>query len=385
MSDDTARIRAALDDARGLAEALGLLDGRRGRDWQSQPGGVLVLCPWHDERSPSCSITLGSDGTVRVRCFGCNATGDGLSLVAVRHGLDLRREFCRVLEAAAAHAGVAPPQRLDRAPDWHHAPLRPIVRRAGAGEALEARGGDVDGIASALSDLAPVSADPVALGYLRSRGLARTCAASWWSLPADDAAREALRAAIIERVGLEAWQSSGLAAESGAWSWAWCGPRLVIPWCAPNGTVETLQGRYLGNAPGNARKYVFPRGRRPRWPWGVERLEETGDDTALALVEGAIDAVSMTALARRSGADVFALALPGVSAWDARWLRLFARRRCIVALDGDKAGERAVADVFARLAAVARRDDARRPLVTVRTPSRGKDWNDALCAATEAA
>ena len=83
--------------------------------------------------------------------------------------------------------------------------------------------------------------------------------------------------------------------------------------------------------------------------------------------------------------DVFALALPGVSAWDARWLRLFARRRCIVALDGDKAGERAVADVFARLAAVARRDDARRPLVTVRTPSRGKDWNDALCAATEAA
>ena len=65
MSDDTAHIRAALDDARGLAEALGLLDGRRGRDWQSQPGGVLVLCPWHDERSPSCSITLGPDGTVR--------------------------------------------------------------------------------------------------------------------------------------------------------------------------------------------------------------------------------------------------------------------------------------------------------------------------------
>lgn len=392
MSDDAdvSRIKSALDDPRALAEALDLLDGPRGKAWETQHGGgVMVLCPWHGERSPSCSITRGPDGGVRVKCFGCNATGDGLSLVAQRHGLDLRREFRAVLDLAAQYAGVAPPSRRERPSAPFEAVARPMVRRALPAPAEALDDGAVDAVAEALADLAPVTGDRAAMAYLRARGLDRSTALGWYSLPADDAARARLLAAVVERVGAARWASCGLAADGNAarWSWAWSGPRVVIPWCAPNGAVESLQGRLTVPERDGARKYVFPRGRRPRWPFGVEALDEAGEDTAVALVEGAVDAVSFNLLARRAGADAVALAVPGVSAWDARWLRLFARRPCIVALDADRAGAAAVAEARTRLAAVARRDERRRPMVTVRAPAGGvKDWNEALVArSTEAA
>lgn len=390
MNDDAdvARIKSALDDPYALAEALRLLDGVRGREWKKQHGGVYVLCPWHGDREPSCSITRGPDGTVRVHCFSCKQGGDGLTLIAQRHGLDLRREFREVLELAAQYGGVAPPSRRERPSAPFEATVRPMVRRAPPPPPVDREDGVIDAVADALVDLAPVTGDAAAMGYLRDRGLAQTVAVGWYAIPGDHVERERLRAALVERVGLAAWASSGLASDDdGGWSWAWSGPRLVIPWCAPNGAVETLQGRLIGEARGKVSKYVFPRERRPRWPFGVERLDDAGPDTAVAIVEGAIDAVSFNALARRGGADAVALAVPGVSAWDARWLRLFARRPCIVALDADRAGAAAVDEARARLAAVARRDDRRRPMVTVRAPAGGvKDWNDALRArAAEAA
>ena len=97
MSDDADRIRYALNDARALCDALGLLEGHIGRGWSKQAGGVMVRCPWHDEKSPSCSVTRGPDGTVRVRCFGCGATGDALTLIAEVQHIDRHRDFVEVL------------------------------------------------------------------------------------------------------------------------------------------------------------------------------------------------------------------------------------------------------------------------------------------------
>lgn len=385
---DADRIKAALDDARGLCDALGLLDGRRGKDWHPQAGGAIVLCPWHDERSPSCSVSRGRDGTVRVKCFGCGATGDALSLVAVRHNRDLAGDFREVLDIAAALAGVALPERLDR-PAGYAPPVRAIARRTEAAPVEAPEDGSVDAVAYALADLAPVTRDRAALGYLAGRGLGGSVARGWYALPGDETARTRLRDAIVERVGAEAWASSGLSSiegpREGLWSYAWHGPRVVIPWRAPNGTVEALQGRLMGAESKSVRKYVFPRGRRPRWPFGVEGIADLGADTAVAVVEGAVDAVSFNLLAGAAGADAYAVAVPGVSAWDARWLRLFARRPCIVGLDADKAGDAAMGEMRARLASVARRDANRRPMVTVKRPRSGKDWNDALTARAPAA
>jgi hypothetical protein len=122
-------LRQALDDVPRLLAALGLDKGAR---WQAGRRGALVLCPAHAENTPSCSVTLGRDRTVRVRCFGCDYSGDVLHLVARASGLDVRQDFRRVLERAAELAGVwfehgasAPHVRLVEPPPAH--PPRPEV------------------------------------------------------------------------------------------------------------------------------------------------------------------------------------------------------------------------------------------------------------------
>ena len=97
LSSDTDTIESALSDPE---KVLGLLDGAK-----RQAHGYLILCPWHSERTPSCSVKLASDGTISAHCFGCDAGGDVSSLVAAARGLDARRNFGRVVELAADLAG----------------------------------------------------------------------------------------------------------------------------------------------------------------------------------------------------------------------------------------------------------------------------------------
>ena len=62
----------------------------------------------------SCSIRRCADGTIAAQCFGCHATGDTLDIIAAVRGLDRRRDFRRVLEEAAALAGVDLEEREPR-------------------------------------------------------------------------------------------------------------------------------------------------------------------------------------------------------------------------------------------------------------------------------
>ncbi len=99
--DQVRQIRRRLSDPATVLHLLGLT--RRSR---RQPRGVMVLCPFHKERTPSCSVRVGKDGTLQVKCHGCQNGGDVFSLIAAVHRLELRREFGRVLEVAACLAGV---------------------------------------------------------------------------------------------------------------------------------------------------------------------------------------------------------------------------------------------------------------------------------------
>lgn len=102
-----AEIKRALSDPRRLVELLELTEGMK-----TQARGVSVRCPLHAENNPSCSVTSGEDGGVRVRCFaGCdfggpNGGGDELNLVAAVSGLSIKTDFPEVLRRAAALAGV---------------------------------------------------------------------------------------------------------------------------------------------------------------------------------------------------------------------------------------------------------------------------------------
>jgi hypothetical protein len=99
--DHAEEIRRSLTDPVRIARALGMLEGAK-----PQASGVTVRCPWHDDGTPSCSLTIGTHGTLRAKCFACGAAGDVLALVAVRYGLDCRRDFPAVLLATAEVGGL---------------------------------------------------------------------------------------------------------------------------------------------------------------------------------------------------------------------------------------------------------------------------------------
>jgi hypothetical protein len=71
-----------------------------------QVRGLLILCLWPRERSPSCSVRTAPDGTIGVRCFGCGVTGDVFHLVAVAHALDVQRDLPEVLDLATELAST---------------------------------------------------------------------------------------------------------------------------------------------------------------------------------------------------------------------------------------------------------------------------------------
>jgi hypothetical protein len=161
--DYAAEIRRTLVNPRAVCDRLGLLKGA-----QTQTGhGVTIVCPAHGERTPSCSVTIGRDGTLRFRCFGCSATGDVLTLIATVHDLDLRSDFKAVLLEAAELAGLGQiveelndrkpyeprplPELPEPGPERDYPPLAEV-------EALWALAG-------------PVASDPASGGHLVGRGL----------------------------------------------------------------------------------------------------------------------------------------------------------------------------------------------------------------------
>lgn len=390
MTDQARQVREHLTDAHALCDALGLLSGRRGRDWMRQSRGVMILCPWHDERSPSCSVVRAEDGTIAARCHGCGATGDALSLVAAALHLEIARDFPEVLREAAHIAGI----HLDDVSDgWR--PRTPPPRPPPPPEVEPLDDETFAELARVLLEgcslLAPEGRDVA--DYLIGRRLGRLALAEGWgALPGGVAELEALRARIVSAVGDDAWIRSGLAIRSerrrGAWVWAT--HRLVIPWRDPDGRVQTIQRRCIGTPPEGAGKYLFPSGRPARWPYGVDRITPGGDVERLAYVEGAVDVLALRALCPSQGLDADVIGLPGVQSWrgarSSAWAELARGRIAVLALDLDpraKAAENVEAmrqAMFADLgAAGAVRIDRWDP------PEGSKDWADAWESARKVA
>jgi hypothetical protein len=119
VSFNLADIKARLADPLAVASLLGLAGIRR------QAGGCVVLCPAHDEKAPSCSLTVAKSGELRARCFSCGWSGDVLGLVAAVRGLSTRSDFAAVVKEAAELAGVEPERRAS--PRMSAPPVPPIV------------------------------------------------------------------------------------------------------------------------------------------------------------------------------------------------------------------------------------------------------------------
>jgi hypothetical protein len=88
------RLRAHLTNVVWLCTDLGLGAGAR-----SQPHGLMVRCPWHQDMTPSCSVR-STDAGIYARCFACGAKGDVFALIAQVRGLHIRTQFAAVLREA---------------------------------------------------------------------------------------------------------------------------------------------------------------------------------------------------------------------------------------------------------------------------------------------
>lgn len=207
---------AALGPA-ALVERLG-----HGEHARRSGGGVMIRCPWHVERSPSCSVRLATDGAIAVHCFGCGQGGDALALVAAARALDVRRDFRRVLADAADLARV----RLEtpRAP----APRLPKP--------------SADDFAALWSSCGVVCDDRELSDALRRRKLAL----------AEVADRDLARA-LPTSGALPRW------ARFARKSWAEVGNRLLVPMYDAAGRLASLHARYLGDEP----RDVPPKGLSP--------------------------------------------------------------------------------------------------------------------------
>lgn len=315
---DVAAVRARLADPMHVVTVLGLGDGAT-----SQPRGVMIRCPAHADRTPSCSVRVADDGTIACHCFACAWGGDVIDLIATVEDIEPRTRAALV--RAAELAGVSVTTRVYVTPRPRPRPTAPTDD--GADLALT--------IGAVVVD---VEDDDEVATYLDRRGILDVARDDDWGALDTEAVQYALAERIamggdpvdMVRAGLVRGCDDG-------YRMAWQHHRIVIPWRRRDGTVQTVQRRRIGH---DQPRYVFPRGGRPRQPYGVHRLR---DGAPLAIVEGAVDAIALRALDARAGVERLAVGVPGTGGWDDAWSSLLAGRHIYVAADADDAGEGAAA------------------------------------------
>lgn len=372
-----------------LCGALGLLSGERGsdkenaRDWYATPQGFMVRCPLHG--GVSCHV-FGDDGA--WKCHGCDRNGDALALVAAVEGLDSREDFRRLLDAAASLAGVSPDATPRSNRTTRQAPARPVKARRDATD-VETFSAVAEVLLSDPStsllrgreapNAAPLCGEcdrsDCVRCYLNRRCiLASAIDDGWGALPAREDAQRALVSRIVARTSLDAWERSGLARKSDPSRFVWSRNMLVIPWRDRSGRVTALQRRLID----------APRDTEPRYaqsgtirdPYGAHRLRDDG--APVVFVEGAVDALSLSALLNGAHPSRVVLGLPG-HAWRDEWAAHARGRDALIALDIDAKesaaeGTQRAREAMARaLKSAARSVHARGPELDGHTV---KDWSD---------
>ena len=343
---DVDAVRLSLVDPLDVARRLGIDKGHR----RQGSGGILVVCPAHGDNGPSCSITVGADRTLRVKCFGCDFSGDVFGLIGAVERLTLPRDFrtAVALGAELARVALSEPVRFV-APD---APP-PVDAETFAAMAEE------------LLGASPLRGDVAA--YLDGRRLLEDATRDGWGALSPPREQGRTFALLRRRFGVANVERSGLV-KRGAFSHP--DARVLIPWRGADGRIVTLQRRRID---GGEPKYVVPAGRSTREPYGADRL--AADPRApVAVVEGAIDVLALRALCRRKGVVCIPLGVQGVSSWRASWGALARGRRAFTATDADEAGERCASAIA--------RDLTEGGALSVRrwVPPGANDWADVLAA-----
>jgi len=316
--DDARTVKAALTDVWAVLRGLGLEKGAK-----RQPrGAAMVCCPAHGDRTPSCSVRVGPDGTIQVKCFACDFGGDVLGLVAAVRGYDTRADFSAVLAEAAEIAGVA----LD-GPEPRTPRLAPRALPA------PAERGYPPGAEDMWARSTSVLLDAEASAMLAGRGIDPAVVAR------GDLAR------VIPSDGLPRWALTA----NGTWHDS--GHRLVVPALDPTGRIRTLRATLVS---GGA---------------GPKRLAPTGfscAETVFANASGFVMLANPSAIERarvlvvEGETDLMSAAMRWpdwitLGIFSGAWSKAIADRvpddaEVVIATDHDAAGEKYADDIGASLA-----------------------------------
>lgn len=268
-------IKRALTDVRRLCDALGLtVHGPR--TFTKQANGLIVLCPVHNEKTPSCSVQL-RQGVVLWKCHGCDAGGDAISLVAAARGLSMRGVgFRDVLIESARIAGLWAVVRSleDDSAEASPQAAMPPPARSQEPEATRAYPDDAGAFWTALR---PIGEDELSTAYLWSRAINPELS------EANDLAR------VLPDAGpLPAW-----ARYRGA-SWRETGHRLIVPMYDAAGALRSVRAwRVTG---GDSPKRLPPGGCKAAElvmadRWALTWLRGQRVPKRLVIAEGEPDAI----------------------------------------------------------------------------------------------
>ena len=332
---------------REFAGRAGFKVDRRGRG----------ACPIHGgHNGEQFALTAKRGEVVLAHCFNCGFAGDAIDLLGALRG---RTDFAGKLEAVAELLAMAPiPANSE--------PFEPETERI-----------DQSSYHNVVTELVAECRkyQPIrdVARYIKSRGVLDAAVEyGLFALPPVDCHRSVIDA-LLQQFELETlvaaglgWQMKDGLIRRDALSFA--RNRLCIPWRSPEGRIETLQRRVLDSS--NPR-YVFPKGIKALHPFGIDKLKCAPKDQPIALVEGALDCLSLAVICSKNDFNIIPLALGSVSNWGDNWGQYCSGRVVYIALDNDTAGTKA----FGELAVKTR--DAGATQVRWWRPE-AKDWNDEL-------
>lgn len=310
-----------LEDLRSRVSIIDVV-GRRVRLIRKGRGEATGLCPFHNEKTPSFTV---SEDKGFFHCFGCGAHGDVIGFVMRSEGL----EFPQAVERLAGEAGMDVPRETPQ--DRERAERQATL------------GGAVEFAAKFFEQQLRASVGRAGLEYFKRRGLTDDTLRRFRLGFAPDS-RHALKAAlekagIPEAIAVEA----GLLVkpEDGGHSYDRFRGRVMFPILDRKGQVIAFGGRILDQGePKYLNSPETPLFHKGRVLYGLSHAQKMArEKNEIIVVEGYMDVIAL------AQAGISNAVAPLGTALTEEQIELLWRlaQEPILCFDGDNAGQRAAA------------------------------------------
>jgi DNA primase len=310
-----------LEELRGRVSITDVI-GRRVRLVRKGRGEAAGLCPFHNEKTPSFTV---SEDKGFFHCFGCGAHGDVIGFVMRTEGL----EYPQAVERLAGEAGLQVPRETPE--DRERAERQATL------------GGSVEFATKFYEQQLRASAGRAGLDYLKRRGLSDDTMKRFRLGYAPDighALKAALeKAGIPEAISIEAGLL--IKPDDGRPSFDRFRGRVMFPILDRRGEAIAFGGRILDQGePKYLNSPETPLFQKGRVLYGLSHAQKTARETnEIIVVEGYMDVIAL------AQAGISNAVAPLGTALTEEQITLLWRmaEEPILCFDGDNAGQRAAA------------------------------------------